>query len=195
MSERFCTFLKSRSNFEHLWKKDDPHRLCISKITSTKWPLDKQYVKRSPTQSKSAWQHLWDIYSSACIKFSWKKSLLVIRKILGEFVSRSAAHDKYSLLNKDNLMQPIQMQLPKKEETLVQFFLHFWNLDQILRILKSKMTLIGYYFQNHGLRKAWLQKFLKILVSENLLTGNMLKALKHCLNLNSSTFNIFIDQY
>ena len=49
----------------------------------------------------------------------------MIRKILGEFVSRSAAHDKYSLLNKDNLMQPIQMQLPKKEETLVQFFLHF----------------------------------------------------------------------
>ena len=62
ISERFCAFLKSRSNFEHLWKKDDCHKLCISKITSTKWPIDKQHVKRSPTQSKSAWQHLWDIY-------------------------------------------------------------------------------------------------------------------------------------
>ena len=32
------------------------------------------------------------------------------------------AHDRYSLLSIDNLMQPIQMQLSKKQETLAEFF-------------------------------------------------------------------------
>ena len=29
-SELFCAFFKSRLNFEHFQKKDDPHSLCIS---------------------------------------------------------------------------------------------------------------------------------------------------------------------
>ena len=28
----FSTSLKSRANFEHLWEKDDAHRLCIAEI-------------------------------------------------------------------------------------------------------------------------------------------------------------------
>ena len=31
-SEVFSAFLKSRLNFEHFRKKDDPHSLCISEI-------------------------------------------------------------------------------------------------------------------------------------------------------------------
>ena len=52
---------------------------------------------------------------------SLKKSLLVISKILGQFVNRLTADDKYSLLNRDNLTQPIQMQLSKKQKTFSQF--------------------------------------------------------------------------
>ena len=44
--------------------------------------------------------------------FTWKKSLLVICKIVGLFVNTLVA-DEYSLLNIDNLTQPIQMQLNK----------------------------------------------------------------------------------
>ena len=31
----FYEFLKSRLNFEHFEKKDDPHRFCISEITDS----------------------------------------------------------------------------------------------------------------------------------------------------------------
>ena len=50
------------------------------------------------------------------------------------------------------------------------------------------------YFQNYGLRKRWLCKCLKMLVSEDVSTSNMLNGSKHCLNLHSSTFNIFIGK-
>ena len=56
------------------------------------------------------------------MKFSWRKSLLVICKILWLFVDTLFAHDGYSLLSIDNLMQPIHMQLSKKQETLAEFF-------------------------------------------------------------------------
>ena len=43
-------------------------------------------------------------------KLSWKRSLLVIFKILGLFVNIMTAYEKYSLHTCDNLTQPIQMQ-------------------------------------------------------------------------------------
>ena len=52
----------------------------------------------------------------------WKNSLLVICKILGHFVYILTADDKHSLLNRDNLTQPIQMQLSPKQKTFPQFF-------------------------------------------------------------------------
>ena len=51
------------------------------------------------------------------------------------------------------------------------------------------------YFQYYILKKTWLCNSLKMLVSEDLATSNMLNCAKHCLNLHSSTFNIFSDQY
>ena len=58
-------------------------------------------------------------------QLSCKKSLLVIWKILRLFVSTLSAIDKYSLLHRDNLMQPIQMQLCQKEKPFSQFFSGF----------------------------------------------------------------------
>ena len=43
-------------------------------------------------------------------------SLLVTHKSLSLFVNTLTADDKYSLLNKDNLAQPIQMQLSTKKK-------------------------------------------------------------------------------
>ena len=45
---------------------------------------------------------------------SWKKSLLVICQILRQFVNTLTADDKYSLIIKDILTEPIQMQLFEK---------------------------------------------------------------------------------
>ena len=48
------------------------------------------------------------------MQVSWKKSVLVICKILGLFANTLTADDKYSLLNKNNLLQHLQMQLSQK---------------------------------------------------------------------------------
>ena len=42
-------------------------------------------------------------------------------KVLRMFVNILTANDKYSLLNRDNLRQPIQMQLSHKQKTFSEF--------------------------------------------------------------------------
>ena len=71
--------------------------------------------------------------------------VLGICKILGLFVNTLNPDEKYSLLNRENLTQPIQMQLSTKEKNFLGFFLQFGNLDQILNILK-KITLKAFAF-------------------------------------------------
>ena len=55
----------------------------------------------------------------------WKKSLLVIRKILRLFVNTLILNDEYYLLNRDNLTQPSQMQLCQKQKNFSEFFFSF----------------------------------------------------------------------
>ena len=52
-------------------------------------------------------------------------SLLVIPQVLGLFVNKLTANDKYSLQNSENLWQPIQIQLPKKQKMFLDFSLYF----------------------------------------------------------------------
>ena len=59
---------------------------------------------------------------------SRKKSVLVRRKALELFVNTLSADDKYSLLNRDNLAQPIRMQLSEKEKAFSQFFLCIFEI-------------------------------------------------------------------
>ena len=44
------------------------------------------------------------------------------RKILRLFVNTFTADDKYSVFNRDNLTQPIQMQLSEKKKPFLNFF-------------------------------------------------------------------------
>ena len=53
--------------------------------------------------------------------------ILAICKILGLFVDTLTADDNYSLLNNDNLAQPIQIQLSKKQKYFSQFFSAFFK--------------------------------------------------------------------
>ena len=52
-------------------------------------------------------------------------SVLVICEVLGDFVYTMTSDDKYSVRNSEILPQLIQMQLPKKQITLSQFFAPF----------------------------------------------------------------------
>ena len=53
---------------------------------------------------------------------TFEMSLLVIYKILGLLVGTLTTNDNYFLLNRDKLMQPINMQRYKKEKKLSTFF-------------------------------------------------------------------------
>ena len=51
--------------------------------------------------------------------------MLVLRKILRLFVNTLTSDDKYSLLYRDNLMQPIQILLSRKKNTFSEFLSAF----------------------------------------------------------------------
>ena len=51
--------------------------------------------------------------------------MLVLWKILRLFVDTLTEDDKYCLLNKDNLTEPIQIVLSQKQKTFSQFFSAF----------------------------------------------------------------------
>ena len=53
---------------------------------------------------------------------AFEKISLLICNVLRVFVNAMSADDKYSLRNRGNLTQPVQMQLPQNQETLSQFF-------------------------------------------------------------------------
>ena len=55
----------------------------------------------------------------------WKKSLLVMQKILRLFVNTLTVNDKHYVINRDNLPQPIQMELSQKQKLFSQFFFAF----------------------------------------------------------------------
>ena len=67
-------------------------------------------------------------------------------EILGLFVITLAAGDKYSLHNRENLPQPIQMQLPAKEEVFSQYFPLFFKSTSNLKDFEKKINLIAYIF-------------------------------------------------
>ena len=88
---------------------------------------------------------LYHICLSLQTRLSLSKSFLVICKNLRLFVNTFTADVKYSLLNRDNLMQPIPMQLSQKQKTFSQLFSKVLKSRLNFPHLK-KMTLIGSVF-------------------------------------------------
>ena len=97
----------------------------MSKKSRFKESFGKQNGKRPQTLLKFLWQNLYHIDWSLWSQLSYKKSLLVICKISRLFPNTLSADGKYSLFNRDNLTEPIQIQLSLKEKTLSQFFFAF----------------------------------------------------------------------
>ena len=86
----------------------------------------KQHSKRAQILLKSEQQHFTIFIDLMGMQLKCKKShMLVICKSLRLFVDTFTVDDKYFLLTKENLTQPIQMQLSQKQKTLSQFFSQF----------------------------------------------------------------------
>ena len=141
-SQSFSAFLKCNLNLEHIRKKKlslipdvfpklrTPKNLVRSmpEKSSFKGSFKKQHGKCAETLLKRQGQLLYHIYWCVWKQLTCKKSLLMIWKISRLFPNTLSADGKYSLLNRDNLTQSIQMQLSRKQKTFSDFFLHFWNL-------------------------------------------------------------------
>ena len=69
---------------------------------------------------------------------SRKKSVLVRRKALELFVNTLSADDKYSLLKRDYLTQPIRTQLSQKQKPFYEFFLKFSKCALNLKHFQKK---------------------------------------------------------
>ena len=88
----------------------------------------KQHGKCAQTVFKFSWKNLYHIYWSLWRQLNFKKFLLVICKISRLFPNPLSADGKYSLLNTENLTQPIHMQLSRKQKLFLIFLLYFLNL-------------------------------------------------------------------
>ena len=97
----------------------------ISKKSLFKGFYKKQHGKCAQTLLKCEGQLLYDIHWSMWRQLSSKKSLLVICKISRLFPNTLSADAKYSVFNRDNLTQPIQMQLSRKQKTISEFLSPF----------------------------------------------------------------------
>ena len=94
-------------------------------------PSNKQHGKRAKPLLESSLHHLYHIHWSLPSQLSWKKSPLLTCQILGLVVKTLDAHEKYIVLNTNNLTIPIQMQLPHKQKFFSVFLAIF---------LKSRLT-------------------------------------------------------
>ena len=156
-------------------------------------PFQKEHGKRVSTLFKSERQQLRHIYCLTGRQFSGKKSLLVICQRLRLFVNTMSAVDKCSLPNRDNLMQPMHMQLSQKLNNFCSFILNFRNLVWIFDICRKNMTLIAYLFLSLPPAKRVVRYMCKSHASDYYSKRNMVNGCRLCLNHSNSTCSIFID--
>ena len=151
----FSAFLKSNLNFEHFQKKRMTIIADVFQKLRTPKNLVRSIPKKSPFKRSFKEQHgkcaqrllkcqgqlLYHIYWSLWRQLSYKKSPVVIYKVWGLFINTLSAEGRYSLFNRGNLRQPIQMQLSGKQITFSRFFTAF---------LKSRLNF------EHFQTKRWL---------------------------------------
>ena len=100
-------------------------------------------------------------------------------KILRLIVNTFTADEKYSLLNRDNVTQPIHIQLSQKQKTFSEVFFCFF--ESYIKVgsfgKKDEPHLMN--FGNYRLQKTWLENCIKKPISENPSTSNMVNGPKH----------------
>ena len=79
----------------------------------------------------------------------------------------------------------------KNENVSLNFLFHFWNINQLLKILKKRWSSLQMYFRSYRLWKSLLDHSQKSVVSENALRFNMWKRPKYWRNLLESACMIW----
>ena len=100
--------------------------------TASEYPWTSNMVNRL--------KNIWNLNRGTFIIFidhcggqlNLKKWLWDICKILRLIVKTFTASEKSSVLNGEYLTHSIDLQLSQKQKLLLDFFLHFWNLNKIL---------------------------------------------------------------
>ena len=156
-------------------------------------PFNKQHGKVDQTLLKPEPHHLYSFYWSLSRQLNWKKCLLVIWEISGQFVKILNAGHKYSLLCRENLKKTIQMRLSQKQKLFYHLFSAILKSRLIFEQFQKSMTLIADVFLKLQTGKRRLNKCLKSLVSEDPSESNTVRRTKHCWNLNHTTFIILFD--
>ena len=142
------------------WKLLIPKNIVryVSKRSPFRGAFNKQRCKSDHTVLKSERYHFYHIYWSVWQKLSSKKSLLVIGKMLWMSFNTFIAGPKYSLLNRDNLMQRIQMQSSLKWKTFSknekQFFSTFLTCTLNFQRFQKTTILIANVFSKLRTRKS-----------------------------------------
>ena len=147
----FSSFLKSSLNLEHFQQKTTliadvfpklrtPKNMVRSMPKKSRFraSVEKQSGKCAQILFKFDGHLVYHIYWSLGRQLSYKKSLLVIWKILKLFPNTLSANGKYSLLDRDNLTQRIQMLLSRKQKALPEFFSSFLKSSLNLEHFQKK---------------------------------------------------------
>ena len=88
-----------------------------------------------------------NIFSALFENLDSEKSLLVTPKILVLSLYTLTADDKYSLCNKDNLQQPIQMELSNKQNFFSQLSAASVKFTFQFHHFEEKMSLMALLFR------------------------------------------------
>ena len=88
-------------------------------------------------------------------------------EMLSLFVNMFPVNDKHYLVNRDNLTQPIQIQLFEKQKKFFPIFSGIFKIYiKFQRFAKKRWPSYLMYFRKYWLRKIWLDICLKSRVSE-----------------------------
>ena len=105
-----------------------------------------------------------------------------------------SANDKCSLPKRDNLMQPIRLELSQKLKTFSEFFLPFSKSSLNFEHFQKKTTLIAYLFVRLRPAKNVFIYMCKSPASDYSSKRNVVNGSQLCLNLSESACGIFIAQ-
>ena len=180
----------------YLFLRLRPAKIVVSymcKKSRFRLPFQKEHGKLVSTLFKFERQHLYHIYCSTGRELSCKKSLLVIWESLRRFVNTISAVDKCSLPNRDNLMQPIHMELSQKLKTFSGFFAAFLKSRLNFEFFQKKDDAPSLFISEASLQKTWLDICVKSPASDYPSKRNMANESQLCLNLSDNTCTIFIE--
>ena len=127
-------------------KLQSPKKMVTSMSRKSRFmgSFEKQHGKRAPILLKFAWQHLYHMHGSLSLQLTCKKSLLVMCKISRMFPNTLSGDGNFSLLSRDNLTQPNEMKVSRKQKPFSQFFQAFLKYTlNFEHFEKRKTTLIA----------------------------------------------------